>query len=335
MAKILVNITFTIIYSIDYSSYKSSVRTQQYAVYILYALAGLIVPATCAVTFFTATESYIPSEKTAVVKFIKDCAHSLIKMNRYSVFNWLILFFGWMAYVSLDTTSSELYHYYGFVVDMHTNDYSILSPSAFMGIRSTLFAIMQLGYCVYMLSKKEYPWYFMSISNAVSSCISMLPMTCVLICFFGNGTDLRYQTDSLSLTLMMSLMVIFCIPAAFSAAQLLSVPFALLKHIVPSDHFGFFVGIYNVGIIFAQSLMYLLSYLFFNHVYAYDNAHLTYNDFDDNRVYTVIYACIPIVMYAVTALLSVTVRKIYKFNIDESALDNFNSSENMATEDMY
>ncbi|EKE37979.1 hypothetical protein ENUP19_0274G0070 [Entamoeba nuttalli] len=320
-ARLIIHITFLIIESIDYTSGISD-KARPITVLVLYSLAILIVPLTSTITFFTATESFIPADRVPLFIFIKSCLKSILAINRYTVCNWLILLFGWMSFVAFDSCNTELFHFYNAV--FYEKSLNIITPDIMSRIQSIIFALAQLGYCIYMLTKKQYPWYMMSISNAITSLISFLPLTLSSICFYSS---IRIELlNSSNLLLMMSLSCIFIIPVAFSSAQLLSIPFALLKNIVPSSHFGLFVGIFNCGIIFSQQLLYGLNYAFFESYYSSQHT-ITMNDFFKHKDLIPIFCCISILLYLITSIAAYFIRWVYNYHdVKDGFIENTMSS---------
>ena len=174
----------------------------------------------------------------------------------------------------------------------------------------------------------------MSIFNAITTVLCFLPLVISVISFTDN--ELVYTQGGV--IFIMSMFCIFLIPSAISNAQLLSVPFALLKQICHSEYFGFYVGLLNCAIIVAQIISYLLSLLFedlheeIDTVNHQPNIDYHYSEsFDDpydqfgNCIIS--FASLCIVFYFVTSILSVFIRRVYKYQKQSEYSNDFGDSE--------
>ena len=147
----------------------------------------------------------------------------------------------------------------------------------------------------------------------------LVPMI-LIICYLGseNLPDVG-STNRGAIIGVIIMQVIMIIPNAVSSAQLLSVPFAVLKNIVDSTHFGLFVGLFNSAIIVAQIITYGITYFLFHKMYEpSDNsgADLYY----DNSVSIIISSIIPVVFYFISSFVSIKIKKAYKQRIEYSHL---------------
>ena len=172
-----------------------------------------------------------------------------------------------------------------------------------------------------MFSKKQYPWYFMSICNALTTLMCFLPLIISIITFESD----TLQLDRGGLTFIICIFCIFLIPSAISSAQLLSVPFALLKQISPTEYFGFYVGFLNCAIIVAQLASYITSLFMLNNLH---DDRISGDPYESNGSMIILLAGLSIGFYLLTCILSVFIKRVYSSqNRSEYTEQMLNDSE--------
>ncbi|ELP89755.1 hypothetical protein EIN_424370 [Entamoeba invadens IP1] len=236
-------------YSLDNIESLSQANTKSLA--CMFIISLFLVPLTTTVTFCTATESYVENKKMKFGEFVKKEVRAVFEINWKRIFNWLILFWGYTAFECFEQESHLLYEYFGVSYSSEIIQLNRVTPSFVYQIQQIVTDISQIGYCVFMFPKRDYHWFLLGVTTVITGMASLLPLTIISNLFYSGIEYTQYTV----IILLMILIIIVFIPVGITVAQLSTIPFALLKGIVPSAHFGLFVGILNIAVLFAQFLV--------------------------------------------------------------------------------
>ena len=283
------------------------------ATFSMYCISILLLFVSAYVTFYTATESFVLSDPITCKTFIIDCIVSLKKRfteaHHLFIKDAAIIFFGWLAFVSFDSNNSQFFRFFTEVYEH--NDKDGLRPEIYQSFQCIMFVFVQLIYCFVMLGINKYPWWMMSISHFLSSLISLFGFGLITYFYIKYNSSSYTGFDGDDLVWYMIAFIFYIIPIACSSAQLLSVPYALLKNIVESDKFGFYVGVMNSAVITAQSVMYIV--LYFLYEKSYDSV-----DTNDINAEVITSHTLSIVLYFIACVLCLFTKKIQEHHMEEN-----------------
>ena len=286
----------------------------------MYAFAMVFVFISVLTTFFTATEN-IEEEQIPLKEFVIDCFRSLKNSNKYTIKNWIILLLGWIANVSFLQLNSQMFTFFSYANSEFDDQYKLYSISSIGDIQSLILAIIHLIYSIILFSQNTYPWYLMWISNLVNAVMYLIPMFLVIWYVGFDGAPEQESSYRAAIIGIIICQVIMIVPNAISSAQLLSVPFAVLKNIVDNIHFGLYVGLFNSAIIVAQIIAYLTTYFLFKNVEIKDNhpeesLSNSYRITISEPTCVIISSIIPVIFYFISSFASVKIKKAYKQRVE-------------------
>ncbi|ELP84209.1 hypothetical protein EIN_064240 [Entamoeba invadens IP1] len=309
LAKTLAHFTFFLVNVATEFESDSQYTANCIALLILFVVDLILVPVSSFTTFFTATESYSFSETSIenkrLSKFMTTVFNTCAGLNRYTLLVWIILFLGWTANLAFENSNSELYH----IFSISNDEEYWINPKAMFELQHLVIALSQLTYCFYMFKRQTYPWYSMFITNGISSVTMTLPFVISLVISFF------YEEINKELFVNMSMifLTVFVVPVGLNVAQLLSVPFALLKNLVSGEFFGISVGLYNAAIILSKFVVYVVTYfLFKNYEGSKGNEDL------EGNYYIMIATSLTIILYLITAVASYFFKIVYKYKEPKS-----------------
>ena len=164
-------------------------------------------------------------------------------------------------------------------------------------------------------------WLYENEWTRCQRCRYLIPMFLVIWYVGFDGAPEQESSYRAAIIGIIICQVIMIVPNAISSAQLLSVPFAVLKNIVDNIHFGLYVGLFNSAIIVAQIIAYLTTYYLFKNVEIKDNhpeesLSNSYRITISEPTCVIISSIIPVIFYFISSFASVKIKKAYKQRVE-------------------
>ncbi|BFU21244.1 transporter, major facilitator family protein [Entamoeba histolytica HM-1:IMSS-B] len=216
---------------------------------IMFALCAIVVlVSTIPTVLFSKEERYIPEEgkKLNIFAPFIDLFHAIKMIRLDIIFILLALMFGWFAFQPFNTNFTN-YMSKSVYPDGSSDD----------GLRMGLIIL-----CVFAVFQCLSVFIFPIISGIIGEVTTFLlfqflagisySMLCALYYTFPSN----YQDDNSKPQFISSLTLGFLssIFPAMAFVQTNSLPYSMLKKVVPEDRFGAFIGLANCAVVFAQFL---------------------------------------------------------------------------------
>jgi len=214
---------------------------------IMFGICALVVFfSTIPTLLFVHEEKFVleEGEKLNILQPFKDLFNAIKMINVNIIFILMALMFGWFAFQPFNTNFTN---YFG--LDLYGKDYKDEGMS--MGLY--IFAVFATFQCLSV-------FFFPVVTNVIGEVLTFLisqalggisyAMLCVLYYTFPDDASNHNASYYSSLVLGF----VCAIFPAMAFVQTNSLPYSLLKKVVPESRFGAFVGLLNCAVVLAQFL---------------------------------------------------------------------------------